>query len=199
MLKSFLHNFFSFIGIYVVLLIACLIELCLWTAFMNAPPFTYISIYFYRGLISLGASFFPLVFILARIRFGRLMSSLLHTRDIMLISITACALTLAFFSLGPVVIDRSNSILVLRNLEAHTTPATKQQMQDEFVQSYIRDLDQIGRRITEQLTSGTITEQNGGYILTPKGQLFLRVARFLSPIFNTDPRFVAPIPPAPAR
>jgi hypothetical protein len=188
-------RFISFIfGMIFSLLSVVVIEFALWIGLLNTQVFDDITIYFYRGLACLALTLPALIAILLVMGQMRSFKPYIQLRDILPISTAACAITLAFFSLGPVVIDRSNSILILRNLEAHNQPQAVADISDEFIKSYVRDLDQINRRLSEQMASGMITQQGDGYVLTTKGHMFMQIARLMSSFVKTDPRFVSPPP-----
>jgi len=65
-------------------------------------------------------------------------------------------------------------------------------MRNLFVDVYVERYRQIERRLEEQKISGNVTPTATGFRITPQGLAFVRFARLLSKIFQTDPRFVTP-------
>jgi hypothetical protein len=193
-----MYSFSFALRFFILIAITSLLDFALWIGAMHLPPIQWISIYFYRGLCALALSWLPLMVIITRLLRLKLLQRHFMSRDTMPISIAASALMLAFFSLVPVVIDRSNSILILHNLELRSTPASEQNIKDEFVKVYISDWDQIGRRISEQMASGTIIKRDNGYVISDKGRAIMTIARLLAPLMQTDPRFIN-LDGAPAR
>jgi hypothetical protein len=158
------------------------------------PLFEGVHILFYRGL---------LLCALSAVLLGAILAVLARWRPIDPMSIVAAAAislsaNLMFLIVLPVTIDRSISVFLLSEIDAHqASPLTTPQLEDAFVQHYVRDMRQIDRRVAEQTISGTISTEGGTIRLTPRGARFLRLARFLSGPFRTDPRFVGLAPSAP--
>jgi hypothetical protein len=159
------------------------------------PLFAGVHILFYRGLLLCGSSAVLLGLILALIGRWRAIE------PVAIVAAAAISLSanLMFLIVLPVTIDRSISVFLLAEIDAHrASPLTTAQLEQVFVQHYVRDMHQIDRRVAEQTTSGTISTEGGKIRLTPRGERFLRLARALSGPFRTDPRFVGlPADPAP--
>ncbi|MET0310045.1 MAG: hypothetical protein ABW023_15165 [Sphingomonas sp.] len=156
----------------------------------NTPLFAGVSILFYRGVLLCAASAVLLAgaFALA----GRWRPVALET--IVAAAALSFAFNLSFLVIFPVTIDRSISVFLLAEIEAHQGLDTPE-LQRLFVDRYVRDMAQIDRRVAEQALSGNIAVENGHIRLTDRGRRFLALSRAIGTAFDTDPRFVRPEKP----
>jgi hypothetical protein len=157
----------------------------------NTPLFAGIAILFYRGLLLCAASAILLAAALALA--GRWKPLALET--IVAAAALSFAFNLSFLILFPVTIDRSISVFLLAEIEAHEGLDTPR-LEQLFVDRYVRDMAQIDRRVAEQALSGNIVVENGHIRLTSRGRRFLALSRGIGKAFATDPRFVDPEKPA---
>ena len=166
----------------VVLVVGAMIAL-FWIGFLHE-----ISILFYRGLvlIAVGALFCFVVLVLASRKWP-----IWKPRDAVSASAFACGVAVCLLIVLPVTIDRSVSVFILTRMAALPdrtfTPA---EMRATFTDVYLGRYQQIERRLEEQEISGNVARDAAGYRITPQGLAFVRLARFLSRIFQTDARFV---------
>jgi hypothetical protein len=156
-----------------------------WVGFLHQ-----ISILFYRGLvlIAIVEALCFVVLLLVRRKWPSW-----KVRD----AVSACAfaggIAVSFLVVFPVTIDRSISVFLLSQMAAQRDRAfTSSDVQTLFVDVYVQRYGQIERRLEEQEISGNIKSAATGYRITSQGLAFVRFARFLSIVFRTDPRFVAP-------
>ena len=150
-----------------------------------------ISILFYRGLAELAVLLPVLAVVLAGLLRLPWPAGLLAGRDAVAAAVVATALNVTVFVLGPVTVDRSVSVFMLSRIADASGPVTAADLREEFTDSYLRDWDQVGRRLNEQMVSGNVDETSPGhYRLTAQGQSFMRTARLISRLFGGDPRFV---------
>jgi hypothetical protein len=149
-----------------------------------------ISIMFYRGLAILAALLPTLVGVLALALRLPWPAGVLAGRDAVAAALVAISLNVTAFVLGPVTVDRSVSVFMLSQLDAGR-PLTADELRQAFVARYLRDWDQVGRRLNEQIASGNVVQSSDGhYRLTAQGEQFMRTARMMSRVFSGDPRFV---------
>ncbi len=145
------------------------------------------SVYFYRGLICLGAATAATALalaLLARAGWGR-------GRDVVPASLFGAGLTLAFFVLVPVTIDRSVSVFLLGAMAAERDRVwTTEGLSEVLMDRYVRDFAQVERRIAEQRASGNVTAAGDGYRLTAQGERFIAASRWLGAAFAADGKFV---------
>jgi hypothetical protein len=78
----------------------------------------------------------------------------------------------------PTVIDRSLSIYILEKLDQRGGAISLKAMNEIFVQEFIPEHRLMDARMTEQLTSGTVTIENGCVTLTPRGRRIATLTRF---------------------
>lgn len=159
-------------------------------ALARSGLFAPIGILFYRGLAELGATALLLLAGLLAARSASRLRRWLRPRDALGASLTATALLLAAFTVGPVTVDRSISIFMLGRFAATPAPLGRAEVEAAFLATYVRDWAQIARRLDEQVASGNLEPAPGGYRLTPQGARVLSVARTTAEIFDTDRRFV---------
>lgn len=168
--------------------LALILGTALFLAITRTGLFAGIPILFYRGIASLGATFVLLVGAMAwvtrRPRLG------LAPRDAVGASVTAVALLLTAFTLGPVTVDRSISVFVLSRFAAAPEGLDEKAVREAFLRIYVGEWAQIQRRLDEQVASGNLVRADGSYRLTPQGERFMRTARETARVFDTDRRFV---------
>lgn len=168
-----------------VLLVVGTVVALFWIGFLQQ-----ISIVFYRGLILIVVAevLCFVVLLLARRKWP-----VWKLRD----AISACAfaagVAVCLLIVFPVTIDRSISVFVLTQMAARPDHAfTPAEMRTLFLDVYVGRYQQIERRLDEQETSGNVAPAGAGFRITAQGLRFVRLARLLSGIFQTDPRFVTP-------
>lgn len=156
-----------------------------WIGFLDR-----ISILFYRGLvlIAVGEVFCFVVLLIAR----RIWPGW-HVRD----AVSACAfaggIAVCLLIVLPVTIDRSISVFMLTQMAAQPDHVfTPSELRNLFVDVYVKRYGQIERRLDEQHASRNVAQTQNGFRITSQGLAFVRFARFLSVVFQTDRRFVTP-------
>jgi hypothetical protein len=78
----------------------------------------------------------------------------------------------------PTVIDRSLSIYILEKLDQRGGEIPVSAMRDVFVNEYVPEYRLVDVRLTEQLSSGTISIENGCVKLTQRGKLIADITHF---------------------
>lgn len=151
-----------------------------------------VDILFYRGVVLCAvacALTVPLVALAGR-RLARV-----SLADAIAAGALSLGLNLSFLVLAPVTVDRSMSVFLLGYMGQHEPRAfTTHEMEEAFRRVYLGDLAQIQRRMTEQERSGNVVRTGDGYALSPQGAAFLRTARLVAWMFDTDPRLLPRIP-----
>lgn len=168
---------------------AVLLGFMIFIALLHSAILRSNPILFYRGLMlaMLDAGILALLLLLA---FRRLRGGDAAT---LLASVTASlSVNLAFLVVIPVTIDRSISVFLLSRIEAAPpeAPLDVPGLRDVFIRDYVFDMAQVDRRIDEQTRSGNISVDHGKIRLSAQGARFMRLSRYLSTMFGTDPRFV---------
>ena len=147
-------------------------------------------ILFYRGLvlIAFGEAFCFVVLLFVCRQWPEW-----KVRDAVSASVFAAGIAVCLLIVLPVTIDRSISVFMLTEMAAQPDrDFTSLDMRNLFVDVYVERYRQIERRLEEQKISGNVTPTATGFRITPQGLAFVRFARLLSKIFQTDPRFVTP-------
>lgn len=104
-------------------------------------------------------------------------SQLLNTEKA-LVGIASTFLILLYAVMGPTVIDRSLSLYIVQKVDDRGGRVAEAAFEDIFIQEYMPEFRLVDVRLTEQLTSGTLTIENGCAEITPKGRALSRFVEF---------------------
>lgn len=159
----------------------------LFVALFAAGLFGTIPILFYRGIV-LAVCAAIATGLLAIVATRRTAGTPLIVPAVAL----SLSLNLCFLVILPVTVDRSISVYLLSTIERHDRNGIDAtHLEAAFLDGYVSGMGAIDRRIAEQSQSGNITVDRTGHIrLTPQGERFMRLSRFVATTFGTDPRFV---------
>lgn len=149
-----------------------------------------ITVYFYKGCSIILFSF--IVSLLYTILFIKLK---LFSSIINLVSLNFClfCLTIGYFGVIPVSLDRSISVFLLGYMYQHQEPLSKEEMEEVFLEKYMKEYHAMDRRIHEQQISGNIVVDNEGKVcLSEQGKSFIESSIMISKIFNTEDKFLVP-------
>lgn len=151
---------------------------------------------FFRGL-GLAALTFAMLFAALTCCLKQLRRPSLSARDAFGAAVISLSFNVCFLVVAPVTVDRSVSVFMLGEMAAHPDEDfSEARMSQLFVETYVGDYQQIGRRLAEQSAVGNIAAEGGTYRISPRGQRFIAISKFVSWLFDGDPRFVSP-PPRP--
>src|SRR3989344_4786820 len=115
-----------------------------------------ISVYFYRGICLL---ILTLVFIFS--------------------------INLLFFTHVPVTADRSISVFLLGYMSGSSeTVYDEEVIKKVFIDEYVLKNENIEKRLEEQISSGNISRDLGGYRITDQGKKIVRFYVFISRLLN---------------
>lgn len=98
----------------------------------------------------------------------------------------------AFHITIPSLLDRSISLYIIGILHEEKMLAIHD-LQIYFTNGFIYHNKSIEKRINEQVRSGNITNLNGKYSLTTKGNELFKINQIFAKIFNTNQNYVYPI------
>lgn len=174
----------------VILVVGAVVALS-WIGFLQQ-----VSILFYRGLllIAVGEIFCFVVLAFACRRWPEW-----KLRDAVSACAFAAGVAVCLLIVLPVTIDRSISVFMLTQMAAQPdhdfSPA---ELRALFVDVYVGRYGQIERRLEEQKLTRNVSQTAAGFRITPQGLAFVRFARGLSIVFQTDPRFVTAAGPTPS-
>lgn len=100
-------------------------------------------------------------------------------------------LSTACFNLTvPAIFDRSVSLYLLNALDNSPNGMTEQAVQEELMRIYFDQNYAVRKRLHEQVRSGSVRYDGARYQVTENGRTIMAVARFLSRLYNLDPRIV---------
>jgi hypothetical protein len=112
-------------------------------------------------------------------------------RDAFAAGCLSFGLNLSFLVIAPVTIDRSISVFMISTLAAAPDQTvTTAEMDHAFRTQYLDRMAQIDRRMKEQTISGMMVGVGAGYRITDKGLGFMRTARMVGWMFDTDPKLL---------
>lgn len=99
-----------------------------------------------------------------------------------------CLLALGFFSSTVIMpMDRSYTIYTLAEMADNSEQVySMEEIEDSFIDVYIKEMQNTERRISEQVEVGSLTEVEGGYQITKKGQQLIEMYRLLDKIYPVD-------------
>lgn len=156
------------------------------------PLFRNIDVLFYRGVVLLIISaVFAAIIVWIGMRLFKKLE--LGMKDVMAVFFSFLGLTLAWFTLVPVTVERSISVYMLSYMDENDTKEiTAEEFGKIFMDDYIEKFGAFEKRFEEQSVSGNIKEQGDGYVITDSGRFVVNLFRLASKIFATDRRLVHP-------
>ena len=118
----------------------------------------------------------------------------LSAKDVVLVFILTCSINMVFFTLIPVTVERSVSVFMLSYMDTYSDRTyTEDEVAEIFVEKYVDEYGAFEKRFDEQLTTGTIVQnEDGTYNITDKGRFIVKMFRAISDVFDTDERLVRP-------
>jgi len=173
----------------IYIFLSILFGLFLYIIIFNTPILLSEKIIFYRGIIlalivGVGLS---VISLLLSFRWCRWING----STILAATATSLSCNLCFLVLLPVTIDRSISVYLLAHIEqAGKAGVSVEEARALFINDYVKNMDQIGRRFAEQFHSGNIEWHGDRAVISARGVHFLSFARGLSHLMHTDPRFI---------
>lgn len=90
-----------------------------------------------------------------------------------------------FFTLDPMVIERSYTVYSLADTTDHSdTVYSAKDIKTQFIEGYIEKANESQKRIEEQVSIGNLEEVPGGSRITEKGKNLVKLFRFIETIFS---------------
>lgn len=147
------------------------------------------NIIFYRGVaIAILCALIQIVLIWQAIRL--LPIKLLSFRDNLCITALSLTFNLSFFIIFPVTLERSISTFLLSSLSQNESDGlTQAQMEDRFIQIFVKEKGAISERMREQIASGNVVKVGDNYILTEQGRAFIRISEDIKKIYKIQPKY----------
>lgn len=159
----------------------------------HTPLLKNIGVFFYRGCFLLLISGMVAVLICGISK--RIFKKLeLDGKDFVCVFLIFTGITLGWFVLLPVTVERSISVYMLSYMDENDKQEiTSEEFGDIFYNKYIMDYGAFDKRFAEQIASGNIEEtENGGYVITDSGRMTVSLFRLCACIFDTDKWLVYP-------
>ena len=155
--------------------------------------FSFYDLFFYRGIALI--LFWGLVitgtFLLLRSLFFK---DVFLYRDALLLFAVFCSVNLLFFTHVPVTADRSISVFMLGTMSDHSEQTfSEDEMEDYFIERYVRDFGAFEKRFHEQIETGTIEEAEAGeYQITESGKKLMKMYETVADWYRIDDRLIHP-------
>lgn len=178
---------------YLVIYLLCSI---LFIGLFHTTLFQSVKVLMYRGIIFLiitGILSAVLMYFAGKKILKK--KSLIDTKDVLLMFCGFCCVNMVIFTLIPVTVERSVSVFMLSYMEESDKKSfTEEEIQDAFIDIYVKDFGAFEKRFEEQLVTGSIEETGeNSYVLTENGEQIVRLFRTVAKWFHTDDRCVYPI------
>lgn len=178
----------------VALYITCLtLSTAFFIALFHIGFLKFTNTFFYNGCVYLLLSsvLCSCLMFLAR----RIWRELVRVNDIICIFFIFSGLTMGWFSLIPVTVERSISVYMLSYLdENYPQTITKDQFEKTFYKQYIHDFGAFDKRFKEQLDTGSLEfiSADNSYRITEKGKKIVGLFRFFADLFGTEKKLIYP-------
>ena len=100
---------------------------------------------------------------------------------------------LVFFTHLPVTAERSISVFLLGYLNEHSqTILTEQKITQAFTDKYLYEDKAVEKRLREQVVSGTVMVNGGGYKISERGRALMKVYALMADVFRIDKKLIFP-------
>ena len=189
MYKNILNKILQYLG---CLIITCIVSFVFFALLFHTKLFSNVQVLMYRGIIFIVIS--AVFNIILSIIIKRMLFKELNGFDIFSIVVFYMSVTMVFFILVPVTVERSVSVYMLSYADESDTNFTKSDIENSFIDIYLKDFGAFDKRFDEQIETGTIEKVNDNeYRLNDRGRVIVRLFRLIATVFNTDKKLVNPI------
>ena len=149
------------------------------------------NILFYRGC------FFILICAIISMLFLHIGKNILkleiNWKDYIAVCSIFIGLTITWFTVGPVTVERSISVYMLSYMDQNDdAPVDIDDIWDAFDKQYIEKFGAFDKRFNEQISSGNVVKTDKGYVISPRGRIIVKVFRLLANVFDTEKWLVYP-------
>ena len=185
----------------------------------HTPLFAGIDVFFYRGLVLI--FFWGLILAAAMLALRAILDrssaassagnagnaarhengaperwkGLITVRDVLLLFTAFCCVQTVLFTHLPVTADRSISVFMLGHFADNPDRAfTESEIEDFFIQRYVKDYGAFSKRFHEQEKTGTIArvESEDGWRITENGKRLMRLYEQIARWFQLDEKLIHP-------
>lgn len=187
--KNILNKILQYFG---CLIISSIVSFVFFVLLFHTKLFSNVQVLMYRGIIFIVIS--AVLNIILSIIIKRMLFKELNGFDMFSIVVFYMSVTMVFFILVPVTVERSVSVYMLSYADESDTNFTKSDIENSFIDIYLKDFGAFDKRFDEQIETGTIEKVNDNeYRLNDRGRFIVRLFRFIANVFNTDKKLVNPI------
>lgn len=174
----------------------CIYLLCsaVFIGLFHTPFLSSMKVLMYRGIVFIVLTGIVSGILMQLIR-TYVLKSLFDIKDVILMFFLFCCVNTVLFTLIPVTVERSVSVFMLSYMEENEGKSfTEEEIQEAFIDIYVKDFGAFEKRFEEQLVTGSIDDNGDGtYTLTDEGRAIVKTFRIVAKWFNTDDRCVYPM------
>lgn len=184
--------------VYIAIFLICTV---LFIALFHIPYINQKGVFFYRGCAYMVVCA-VVAFLLAKLAAKRFKNLELGWKDQLVVVLVFLGVTVGYFTLGPVCVERSFSVFMLSSMEEAYSAGdvegmTPDEIEDLFFDKYFGEYQLLDKRFKEQMASGTIEAVPDGqdgeaYVITERGGMIVGIFRLVSRLFNMNPQLVYP-------
>ena len=153
--------------------------------------FSGIDVFFYRGivLILFWGSITSILLLFLRQFFFK---DVFLIRDAAMFFVVFCSVNIVFFTHVPVTADRSISVFMLGYMADHDTELfTEEEIEQYFIDRYVKDFGAFDKRFHEQAETGTIEEVSPGqYRITESGEKLMTIYEKVAELYVLDDKLI---------
>lgn len=202
MKNEFFKKLFQYIACF---LISSIISFILFILLFHTVLFANMHVLMYRGIVFLLIC--GIINLLISHLLTRVLLKELNGFDTFSIMVMFVSISFAFFILVPVTVERSVSVYMLSNMYETDKAYSKSEIEENFINIYVKKFGAFDKRFEEQIVTGTIDkiiendvniESNDTsigtvrYKINDRGKFIVKTFRFIANLFNTDKKLVYP-------
>lgn len=151
-----------------------------------------ISVFFYRGIAAIILAGIFIAGVMMTLKSTK-MKKTITVRDILLLFCAFCCVHIVVFTHLPVTADRSVSVFMLGYMDQKGSQCTKQELEDIFVEKYVKEYEAFDKRLYEQIYTGTIERlADDGYVITESGRKIVGIYDIVTRWYELDDKLVHP-------
>ncbi len=186
-------------------LVSSIISFFLFVLLFHTILFAKIQVLMYRGIVFLFIC--GIINLLISHFLSKVLFKTLNGFDTFSIMVMFVSISFAFFILVPVTVERSVSVYMLSNMYETDKAYSKSEIEEDFINVYVKEFGAFDKRFEEQMVTGTIDKviENNidieesdtdtdivKYRINDRGKFIVNMFRFIANIFNTDKKLLYP-------
>ena len=157
----------------------------------QTPLYKSIDVFFYRGIAIIVLTGVVISFVLLILRHC-FFKDVLLVRDAFSFFLVFCCVNILFFTHVPVTADRSISVFMLGYMADNEEKCfSEEEIEDYFIERYVKDNGAFAKRFHEQVETGTIEEVTPGkYQITESGVKLMKMYEKVAEIYGIDDKLI---------